>query len=160
MALKTQGSELYFIDPNASDFPVVRLECPTGITGFGGQADQIDTTCLEDINSRSEPGIFRSGPVTVPFVLRGASEVHAGQEAMIALRDSRLTTGWFAGLSDGTALPTKDSDNANLVRPSGRSGFTFRGYVSDLTFDIGGNEVVRGTLLIQMDGGFTFGWSA
>jgi len=44
MSVKTQGTELYFVSSAA----VLKLTCPTGITGLGGARDQIETTCLDN----------------------------------------------------------------------------------------------------------------
>jgi len=152
-SFKTQGSHLYFIDSTVSDPVVRRMECPTGITGLGGPADQIDETCLDDIDAVSSPGIRRPGPVTVPFVLKGGDV--PGQEALEQLDENQTTTGWFIGFSNGTAAPTMDSEQENLQGPGTRDGIAFRGYIADIAVDVAGNEVVRGTMTIQRVGGKT-----
>jgi hypothetical protein len=46
--------------------------------------------------------------------------------------------------------------SGGITLPAARSGFTFKGYVANLTFDMDTNEVVRGTLSIQPTGNTTF----
>jgi hypothetical protein len=152
-SIKTQGSHLYFIDPTESDFPVRRMECPTGISGLGGPADSIDETCLEDIDAVSSPGIRRPAGITVPYVLKDGDT--PGQAALEAIDDAQLTIGWFAALSNGSGVPTKDSEQENLVGDGSRDGYAFRGYIAEITVDIAANEVVRGTMTIQRVGGKT-----
>ena len=40
--LKTQGTHLYFVKPGTPTGTAVKVTCPTGISGLGGAADQID----------------------------------------------------------------------------------------------------------------------
>lgn len=154
---KTQGSALYFVDALTSSVAaVVKLTCPTGITGLGGAADQIETTCLEDTEDKQYVrGLGNPGQVTVPFVLHTDS---ASQQLLFDLKAAGTIIGWMACLSDGIAAPTLNSVDA-LVAPAARTSFAFEGYVADLTIDIATNEVVRGTLLIQRSGTVTPTWN-
>ena len=55
MSIRTQGTELYFADSvNYSNVTLVKLTCPTGISGLGGPRDQIDTTCLDVIGDGAD----------------------------------------------------------------------------------------------------------
>ena len=48
MSIKTQGTHIFFIDTVTSSVAaVIKLGCPTGVTGLGGPADQINVTCLD-----------------------------------------------------------------------------------------------------------------
>lgn len=156
MSVKTQGSELFFADTLTSSVgAVVKLACPTGITGLGGAADQLETTCLDDIEDKQYVrGLGNPGQVTVPFILDPSAASH---QVLFDLKAAGTTVGWMACLSDGAADPTLDV-NDNLVAPAGRTSFAFQGYVADITIDIATNEVVRGTLLIQRSGAVTPTW--
>lgn len=146
---ETKGTNLYFANPPTPT--VVKLTCPTGITGVnGGSKDKIDTTCL------SETGAFRTfvggfadaSEVSVPFILYSKD---ASQADLFALQRSGAIIGWYVGLSDSAAAPTIGS-GGDLISPAARTGFSFQGYVSNLTIDMATNEVVRGTLSIQVAG--------
>jgi hypothetical protein len=151
MSIKTQGTELFFVDSLSSSVAsVAKMACPTGITGLGGPADQIETTCLDNLEDRTyDRGLGNPGQVTVPFVFK---PWEVSQQTLWDLKDSGDTIGWMVGMSDGTNPPTLDS-NDELVGPASRTSLGFQGYVADLNIDIATNEVVRGTMLIQRSGG-------
>jgi hypothetical protein len=147
---ETKGTNLYFIDfISNTDGVVTKMTCPTGITGLnGGTRDKIDTTCLDETGAFKTyiGGFADSSEYTVPFILYKGD---AGHQALFSLHESGDVVGWFCGFSDSTTAPTMDSDQENLVAPNNRTGFSFRGYIANLTIDLATNEVVRGTLTIQ-----------
>lgn len=144
-AFETKGTQIYFQDSTLAN--VLRLTCPTGITGInGGTKDKIDTTCLDQTGSfRTFIGGFAdASEVQVPFILYDGD---VSQAELFDLQQRGTVVGWFVGLSDGTTTPSAASDG--LQPPTDRTGFAFQGYVSNLTFDAAINEVVRGALTIQ-----------
>ena len=157
MSVKTQGTKLWFIDTattSTNDF--VELACPTGISGLGGAADQIDTTCLNATEDRTfVRGLGNPGQVSVPFVLDPSAASH---QALFDLKAAGTTIPWLVGLSDGTAAPTVTADE--FVVPTTRTCFGFDAFISDVTIDIATNEVVRGTLTLQRSGVVTPHWKA
>lgn len=158
MSVKTQGSELFFVDALSSSVAaVMKMACPTGITGLGGPADQIEDTCLDDIEDKSySRGLGNPGQVNVPFVMK---PWEGSQQVLWDLKASGDTVGWMIGLSDGIGNnPTLDS-NDDLDAPADRTSFAFQAYVADLNIDIATNEVVRGTLVLQRSGTVTPYWN-
>lgn len=156
MALRTQGTELFFINPLGSDPLIVKLHCPTGISGLGGAADQIDVSCLEDLVDKSFlSGLGNPGQVSVPFVLDPDDASH---QLLFALKDSRAVVSWLVALSDGTTDATAIGSDDVIEPPSGRSSLGFMAYLADVAIDIAGNEVVRGTLTLQRSGIVTPTW--
>lgn len=157
--IKTQGSELFTVDKlSSSDAAVLKFECPTGITGLGGAADQIESTCLDTRGDKEfEGGLGNPGQVSVPFNFIPRSGSH---QILFELKESREVIPWLIGLSDGVDVPTLDSDD-ELVAPEApkRTSIGFRGYVSDLNIDIATNEIVRGTLTIQRSGSVIPHWN-
>ena len=157
MSVKTQGTKLWFIDTattSTNDF--VELACPTGISGLGGAADQIDTTCLNATEDRTfVRGLGNPGQVSVPFVLDPSAASH---QVLFDLKAAGTTIPWLVGLSDGTAAPTVTADE--FVVPTTRTCFGFDAFISDVTIDIATNEVVRGTLTLQRSGVVTPHWKA
>jgi hypothetical protein len=153
--VKTQGSELYFTEDTSlsgADFTMVKLACPTGITGLGGAADQIETTCLDTANDREYArGLGNPGQVTVPFNFIPTNVSH---QLLFELKEAGDNLNWLICFSDGVTAPTIDSDG-NFTAPSGRTSIAFNGYIADVNIDIATNEIVRGTLLIQRSGAVT-----
>lgn len=157
MSIKTQGTELFFVDAltNPSTPAVVKMTCPTNASGLGGPADQIETTCLDaTVDKTYVRGLGNPGQVTVPFVLDPTAASH---QLLFTLKDDGSNIGWMICLSESTTDPTLDSSN-NLEAPADRTSFAFEGFLSDVTIDIATNEVVRGTLIIQRSGVVTPTW--
>ncbi len=150
--VETKGTELFFVDNQTSSVAaVIKLSCPTGITGIGGAADQIDITCLDSAEREFARGFQNPSAISVPFNFIPSANSH---QVLFDLKDSGETIGWLICLSEGTTAPTLDS-NDDLVPPSGRTSLAFQGYVADLNLDIATNEIVRGTLSIQRSGAVT-----
>jgi hypothetical protein len=157
MALKTQGTELFFVDDLTSSVPaIVKLVCPTGVSGLGGAADQIESTCLGDLVDKAfVRGLGNPGQVSVPFNLDPQAASH---QLLFDLKDAGTTISWLAALSDGNAAPTQVDSNDVIVPPATRTSFGFLAYVSDVNIDIATNEIVRGTLTLQRSGVVTPTW--
>ena len=156
--LKTQGTALYFVKPGTPTGTAVKVTCPTGISGLGGAADQIDTTCLDDTDDRQYVrGLGNPGQVTVPFVLKAGDASHAD---LIALKAAGTSVEWMVCMSDATTAPTVTASTNSFAALTTRSNIEFTGYVADITIDAAGNEVVRGTMTIQRAGAWTVTWKA
>ena len=152
MSIKTQGTNLYFID----DSSVVTMGCPTGITGLGGTRDQIETTCLNATDDKSYvSGLGNPGQISVPFVFSPSDTSH---QTLLDLHDSGAITEWAIGLSDGTAAPTLVS--GTFAFASTRTYAGFDAFVADINIDIATNEVVRGTLTLQRSGSVAWSYKA
>jgi hypothetical protein len=155
MAVKTQGTELYLADPSdGSPFDVVKFGCPTGITGLGGPADQIETTCLGATEKSYVQGLFTPGQVSVPFNLDPANASH---QLLFDLKDLGDNLNWIICLSDGDDVPVLNSDD-DFVAPADRTSFKFVAYIADINIDVATNEIVRGTLTLQRSGSVVATW--
>lgn len=156
--LKTQGTELFLIDPITSSTPeILKFACPTGITGLGGAADQLEDTCLDALVDRTfKRGLGNPGTVTVPFNFIPTNGSH---QILFDLQADGRNLDWLIGFSDAASAPTLNTDD-EFVAPASRTSAEFSGYVSDVTIDIATNEIVRGTLLIQRSGAVSFNFLA
>jgi hypothetical protein len=155
MELKTQGTHLFLLDPDAEVPVVLKFKCPTGITGVTtGARSRIDTTCLDATDDMTyASGLGDPGTVSVPFILDSEDNTH--QQSFELKKDSRNLQ-WMVGFSDGVASPTVAS--GSLVAPTDRSSIAFTAYIADVDIDISTNEMVRGTLTLQRSGGYTANW--
>ena len=155
--IKTQGTHLYFIDPDAAAGAgaLVKLTCPTGITGVtGGTADQIETTCLDVTTDKTyERGLRSPVAVSVPFNLKPADASH---QRLFELKETGQVLKWMVLLSESADPPTLVT--GEIVAPATRSGLAFQAYISEVNIDIAGNEIVRGTLTLQRSGPVTPTW--
>ncbi len=157
--LRTQGSELFFVEYLSASDPVVqKLSCPTGISGLGGPADQLDDTCLDSTERTFKRGLGNPGPVTVPFNFIPSALSH---QLLFSLQEAGTVLKWLIAFSDGTAIPiVADSDGypAAPLSPL-RTSIAFDGYISDVNIDISTNEIVRGTLIVQRSGPLIPNWN-
>lgn len=156
--VKTQGTKLYFVDTLTSSVPaVIELACPTGITGLGGAADQIETTCLgATVDKTYTRGLGNPGQVSVPFNLIPTAASH---QLLFELKEAGTTVNWLACLSDGTGAPNTLDSNDRIVPPNDRTSFGFDAYIADINIDVATNEIVRGTLTLQRSGSVTATWN-
>lgn len=155
MTVKSQGTHLYLL--NTLETPaLIKLTCPTGISGLGGAKDQIDVTCLDETEDRQfDAGLGNPGQVSVPFNLDPEDASH---QVLFDLKEAGTTIDWIICLSDGTAAPTLTDDE--ITPPVGRTSAEFKAYVSDVNIDIATNDVVKGTLTLQRSGKVNWNWPA
>lgn len=154
--VKTQGTELFFIDTLSSTVAaIVKLACPTGITGLGGPADQIEDTCLDNTTDKTyQRGLGTPGQVSVPFNLIPRDVSH---QLLFDLKDAGTVIKWLTCLSESTTDPTLDSNDA-FDPPADRTSFAFDAYIADVNIDVATNEIVRGTLTLQRSGAVVPTW--
>lgn len=153
MSVLTQGTHIFFIDPefDSNGAGVRRIECATSFNPGGAPADQIDDTCLEDLDASSKRGLRRPGVATMGLNADPQNESHIRLYELFN-GDEDVTLKFAIGWSDGTDIPGVDSsEDFNL--PVTRTWFIFEGYISDFPFDFALNSVVSGTVSIQRSGG-------
>ena len=146
MAKKTQGTELWFIDPEGD--VLTKVGCVTNITGLTAARDQIETTCLEDEARSYEAGLATPGAAQFGINFDPADESHVRLHELYV---EGLNVAFALGWSDGKGIaPTTDS--SDFVLPATRSWITFDGFISDLPFDFAQNAVVASTVSVQVSG--------
>ncbi|TDB26375.1 hypothetical protein ATCM_01055 [Stenotrophomonas sp. ATCM1_4] len=156
----TQGTELFFVDTITTPGTprLVKLNCPTGITGMGGGApSQISTTCLGNkVGETSKPGLNQVASLSVPYNFKPTRISH---RLLTKMQESKQVFHWMACLSDGVDPPELEADGT-LTAPEGRTSIEFDAYVATNTLDIATNEIVRGTAsLTQQAEGQVFHWN-
>lgn len=150
MSVKTQGSELWFLDPETGQ--PVKVGCVTTLSGLTAARDQIETTCLDSAARTYEAGMATPGAATFTVNFDPADNSHVRLHELYV---EGIKVDWALGWSDYTPpmpaagpVPTADSDG--FVLPTGRSWITFNGYVSDLPFDFALNTVVTSNISVQV----------
>jgi hypothetical protein len=146
MAKKTQGTQLYFIDPD--DFSIVKVGCVTALSGLTAGRDQIETTCLDSDAREYIAGMATPGAAnfTINFDPTDASHTRLHE-----LYVAGTTLDWALGWSDGVDIPPV-SDSTAFDLPTTRTWITFEGYIQDLPFDFALNSVVTSQVAIQVSG--------
>lgn len=149
-AVKSQGTELFVLDETVSPSVVVQIGCPTNVNLGSSTRDQIDVTCLGDNERVFESGLGTPPQVTFDLVFDPDDDSHRLLDAM---QESGEKAQFFVGLSNGTANPTVTG--GSLIAATGRDGWTFEASVISFGKNIAGNEVVRGSVTLQVSGALT-----
>jgi len=150
MSIKTQGTELWFLDPETDD--PVKVGCVTTMTGLTAARDQIETTCLDSPARTYEAGMATPGAAsfTINFDPSDASHVRI-HELYVEGTKVDFALGWSDYTPPLPALgPAPTTDTAGFVFPATRSWISFNGYFSDLPFDFALNTVVTSNVSIQV----------
>lgn len=146
MAVKTQGTHLYTIDP--ADDSLLLVGCVTTLDGIDTTLEQIETTCLESAARTYVAGLATPGTASFGINFDPADDSHV---RLHELKVAGTTLQWAVGFSDGTAAPTIDS-NGDFVLPATRSWITFEGFMNSYPFSFAQNAVVTSTVGIQISG--------
>jgi hypothetical protein len=155
MSILTQGTEVYFIDPedNSDGSSSVRVECATAFNPGGAPADQIEDTCLESQIRTYKRGLRTPGQASLTINADPNKTSHVRlHELSEEETQENINVKWVVGWSDGTSDPGVDS-NGDWDLPTDRTWFVFEGYVSDFPFDFQQNAVVTTAVTIQRSGG-------
>lgn len=150
MALKTQGTQLYVVDPDSSGgATVLAIECSISIDGVGSPREQIDITCLEDAARRFTSGLGNPGAMTVAINFDPTNASHVRLHEMF--RD-KTTFNAAIGFGDGTSPPTISSEDNMDFPPTRTFLHLMDTYVSDYPFNFSLNAVVTANLSFQLSG--------
>lgn len=150
MALSTIGTQVYFIDPGASNGPeVVAIDCVTSLSGLGAPREQVDVTCLEDQARQFIGGLATPGSMTSNINFDPQSPSH------LRLHELYVANTKFdvaVALGDGTAAPTLDS-NGHFHFPTTRTFVeALQSYVSDFPIAASANSVYQTAMTFQLSG--------
>jgi hypothetical protein len=146
MAIKTQGTKLYCIDP-AND-SVLTVGCITSLDGIDTTNEQIETTCLSDQARTYLSGLATPGTATFDINFDTADTSHT---RLHELKVAGTTLLWAVGFSDGTTDPTADSGGTFDLADT-RSWIRFEGFMTNYPFAFQQNAVVQSSVGIQISG--------
>ena len=152
MAVKTQGTNLYVIDPE--DCSVITVGCPTSIDGIDTSVDQIETTCLDSTARTYEAGLATPGTATFGINIDPKDPSHV---RLLELKNEGATLHWAIGWSEAPDVaPTTETDSDGecvFVTNPARSWLLFEGFINSFPFSFALNGVVASTVGIQVSGG-------
>lgn len=151
--MKTKGTELFVRFLNTSGgYEIVKIECPTAITGLGGPAGQVDDTCLDDEEMTYSAGMPNPGQVQVPINFDPALESH---RLIRDLYRSQETVLWAIGDSDGKGIIPTVAGDGTVTYPTTRTFHSFNAYVADAPLDFAINQNVKSNVVLQRSGAVT-----
>ena len=156
MAVKTQNTSLYFIDPDtgaASD-----VGCVTQIDGIDSSRDQIETTCLTSGDREYVAGLGTPGTASFTINVDPSNAVHVRMYQLKQRGDVlKWALGWGDGALDSNGMismdpPTGVDSDGDFILPTTRSWLEFQGYLSSFPFSFALNAVVTSAIGIQISG--------
>lgn len=146
MSILSQGTQIYFIDPEGTEPTIVAVECATSFTPGGAPADQIEDTCLESTTRTYKRGLRTPGQATITINADPMNSSHIRLHEL-SEDDTIASLKWAVGWSDGTAAPTiNDSPVLSVAVTNGGSGYTTAPTVS---FTGGGGTGATATAAIS-----------
>lgn len=146
MAKKTQGTQMYTIDP--ADESLLEVGCVTSIDGIDTTNEQIETTCLADSARTYLAGLATPGTATFGINVDTSDASHI---RLHQLKRAGTTLDWAVGWSDGTVDATVDTGGTFDLSTT-RSWLRFRGFMTSYPFNFAQNSVVQSTVGIQISG--------
>lgn len=143
--IDAEGSELFITLDGTT---VLAFDCPTAITGLGFTAAERESSCLNELLSKSKPGKRKLNNFTVPFRLISGSVAHQHLMSLSTEGVANIEIPYAIGLSDGTADPTLVT--GDFVAPGTGPAYTRTTvigsmYVSSVNFDANDGEDVMGS---------------
>lgn len=157
MTIKSQGTDLYTIDPDTG--VLLDVGCITSLDGIDTAIDQIETTCLNSLSRTYEAGLATPGAATFGLQFDPAEVNHV---RLHQLKTAGISLKWIIGFSDGPRnaqgeglAPTVGTDSSSEPefdpQPT-RSWLAFDGYMNSFPFTFGLNTMVTSTVGIQVSG--------
>jgi len=146
MAITSQGTHLYVIDP--SNDAILTVGCVISIDGIDTTIGQNETTCLGDTTRTYIAGLGTPGAATFGINFDPADASHV---RLHALKVAGTSLTWAVGMSDGTAAPTFYT-NGDFDLPTTRSWIQFNGFMNSYPFTFALDAVVQSTVGIQVSG--------
>ncbi|WP_165856732.1 phage tail tube protein [Marinobacter sp. JSM 1782161] len=161
MSKLTQGTQVFFLNPDAASVGVVRVECATSFNPGGNPADQVEDTCLEDSDRSYKAGLRTPGQATLGLNADPENASHVTLHDLANANPSpvlKWAIGWSDGPKDADGAPDPSgypgvSSDDDFDLPDNRTWFVFEGYMSDFPFDFQQNAVVATSATIQRSGG-------
>jgi hypothetical protein len=146
MSMKTQGTQLYAIDP--ADDSILAIVAVTSIDGIDSAVDSIETTPLEALAREFVSGLKSPGAASFGINADPSKPSHL---RLHQLKTAGTALKWALGWSDavGTAPTVTAKDS---VLPPTRTWITFEGFMTAYPFAFAQNDVVKSTVGIQISG--------
>lgn len=159
MAVKTQGTEFWAMDPDTGE--IIDIGCVTSIDGIDTSIDQVETTCLRDLARRYEAGLATPGAASFTVHTDPSDPNHILlHQYKVGGKTLNWIIGWRQEDANGLpvipgAVPTADqaSDGQYVADlPGDRAWLVFEGYMSAFPFTFEQNNVVQSNISVQVSG--------
>lgn len=151
MSVKTQGTDLYAIDPDTGE--LLDVGCVTEISGIDSTIDQIETTCLNSTAREYEAGLATPGAASFTINTDPSNPTHV---RLHQIKTAGKKTKWAIGWSEAPGVPPTTESDSNgdydFDLPGTRSWIVFDGFMNSFPFSFALNAVVTSSIGIQVSG--------
>lgn len=147
MAKRTQGSDLYAIDPDTEELLIVG--CVTSIDGIDTTVEQNETTCLNALTRTYIAGLATPGSATFGINTDTDDVSHV---RLHQLKTQGKSLKWAVGWSESPGTEPTIDTSGDFVLPDVRSWIVFDGFMNSFPFSFAQNTVVQSTVGIQVSG--------
>lgn len=151
--IRSQHTQLYAC--LAGGTTVATLGNISDLGEFGGQADDIEVTNLDDTAKQFLVGLIDNGEMTVQLNLNPQDANHQDLQAKAG---NGVRYPFLVGLSDGVTAPT--AVGGDLVPPvaANRTSFAFDASIKSFKFGAKTNDAIRVTVTLRISGAITPVW--
>lgn len=155
MAIKTQGTELYILDPDDC-VTVIEVGCVTAIDGISATRDQLESTCLDSLARTYEAGMATPGAMTFTINFDPSETTHNRvYELWRAGTKFEMALGYSDGIKDSNEqmdAPTAGSD-CLFDLPDTRSFLVMHdSFISNVPQTWALNALVTANVSVQLSG--------
>jgi hypothetical protein len=147
MSIKTQGTDLYIIDP-ATD-QVLAVGCITSLEGIDTTVEQIETTCLNDTARTYVAGLATPGTATFAINTDTKDSAHL---RLHELKTAGAQLKWAVGWSEAPGVAPGVDSAGDFDLADDRSWIIFEGFMNSFSFSFAQNAVVTSQVGIQVSG--------
>ena len=147
MSMKTQGTQLYTIDPDTQQ--VLKGAGVLSIEGIDSPNSEIEDTTLEErVAKKFKAGLAEPGTATFGVNFDSTTAAHV---RLHELKKQGVTLPWALGFSDGFDIaPTVTGGEFEL--PDTRTWIDFQGHLAAYPFNFTQNAFVGSSIGIRMSG--------
>lgn len=155
MAIKTQGTQVYFVNTivdgvtQAVTYELIEIDCPTALSAGGESIEEIEVTCLKDNVRRYVGGLATPGEATLTV---NYDHTDVSLLDLKALHNSGEITTFVIGFSNGETDPTIAASTGVVTYPNDRSYLAFDAYVMSFPFTFELNAVVTSEIGLRVTG--------
>lgn len=149
MAIKTQGTQLYFLDNKDGKEEIIQIGCPISVSLGDVSVDTIETTCLSATVRSYVTGLESPGEGKIGINLDPANASHM---RLYEIQDDKANNEiWLIlGLSESTTEPILSNEQVLLA--GDRSWLVCKVTINGFPFAIEGNSVIQVEIPIQRSG--------
>lgn len=151
MAKRTQGTDLYAIDPDTGE--IIDVGCVTSIDGIDSTIEQLETTCLQDTARTYIAGLATPGSATFGLSTDTAVAEHVRlHELKVQGKSMQWAIGWSEAPGVAPTVVTDSNGDYVFDLPGSRGWIVFEGFMNSFPFSFALNTVVTSNVGIQISG--------